>query len=178
MRGHLSCHACPLPCMPTLPCTTPCHTCPPHACSPPCMPPFSHAHPHPLPCMPLSPHMPPCGQNDRHLWKHYFSTTTVADSNKMPNLNKHVQRDYRCSCYTSSGRFRGVHPARAPPWPKIFSISCSFLENLTKSYVGTPPEGRRPLLQGILDLPLPSTVHRTWCIIPAYLDPHWSSTYY
>ena len=30
-------------------------------------------------------------------------------------------------------------------WPKIFSISCKFLENLSKSYVGAPTlEGRRP----------------------------------
>ena len=44
--------------------------------------------------------------------------------------------------------------APPPPRPKIFLISCSFSENLTKSYVGAPPEGQRPLLQGILDPPL------------------------
>ena len=37
-----------------------------------------------------------------------------------------------------SGGFRGAPPACAPLWPKIFLISCSFLENLTKSYVGAP----------------------------------------
>ena len=36
--------------------------------------------------------------------------------------------------------FRGDGPLR----PKIFSISCSFSQNLAKSYVGTPPEGWRP----------------------------------
>ena len=36
----------------------------------------------------------------------------------------------------------------------IFSISCSFSQNLAKSYVGAPLEGWRPLLRGILDLPL------------------------
>ena len=37
---------------------------------------------------------------------------------------------------TGSGRFGGGAPLR----PKIFSISCSFSENLTKSYVGAPPQ--------------------------------------
>ena len=41
-----------------------------------------------------------------------------------------------------------------PPRPKIFSISCSFWENLTKLYVGVPLECQHPLLQGILDPPL------------------------
>ena len=36
-------------------------------------------------------------------------------------------------------------PARAPLRHKIFSISCSFSQNLAKSYVGAPPpEGWRP----------------------------------
>ena len=39
--------------------------------------------------------------------------------------------------------------------PKIFSISYSFQEILTKSYVGAP-RGLDPLLQGILNLPLVS----------------------
>ena len=62
------CHACPLPCMPPLPCTPPCQA-------------------HPLPCTPLplfspctpppSPSIPPW--TDRRSWKHYLSTTTVAD---------------------------------------------------------------------------------------------------
>ena len=45
-----------------------------------------------------------------------------------------------------------------PHLPKIFLISWSFSENLTKSYVGAPLEGRRPLLQGILDPPLVSAL--------------------
>ena len=51
---------------------------------------------------------------------------------------------------------RGVPPASAPPpWPKIFSISCSFSENLAKSYVSAHPwrVGTHPIM-GILDLPL------------------------
>ena len=35
-----------------------------------------------------------------------------------------------------SGGFRGAPPACAPLRPKIFSISCSFSQNLAKSYVG------------------------------------------
>ena len=60
------CHACshhafPLPCPPPA-MHAPCHTCPPcHA------PPAMHTH---LPCTPP-------GQNDRRLWKHYLSATTV-----------------------------------------------------------------------------------------------------
>ena len=38
---------------------------------PPCMPPAMHA----------SCHAHPPGQNDRHLWKHSLSATTVADGN-------------------------------------------------------------------------------------------------
>ena len=49
----------------------------------------------------------------------------------------------------------------APLRPKIFLISCSFSENLTKSYVGAPPGGRRPLLQGILDPPLLTAWNKT-----------------
>ena len=44
---------------------------------------------------------------------------------------------------------------KEPPLrPKIFSISCSFSQNLAKSYVGAtppPPVSWRPLLRGILD---------------------------
>ena len=59
----------------------------------------------------------------------------------------------------ASGRFRGVPPVHAPLQPKIFSISCSFSQNLAKSYVGTPLEGWCPLLWEILHLPLPAVVH-------------------
>ena len=37
---------------------------------------------------------------------------------------------------------------------QIPSISCSFWENLAKSYVGAPPGSWRPLLGEILDPPL------------------------
>ena len=37
-----------------------------------------------------------------------------------------------------SGRFRGEPNPPTPPRPKIFSISCSFSEILTKLYVGVP----------------------------------------
>ena len=42
----------------------------------------------------------------------------------------------------------------APPPVQILSISCSFRENLAKSYVGVPPESWCPLLGEILDPPL------------------------
>ena len=60
----------------------------------------------------------------------------------------------------------GVPPAHPPLRPKIFSISCRFWENVTKSYIGVPLEGQRPLLQGILDLPLLAS-KETW------LKPSW-----
>ena len=41
-----------------------------------------------------------------------------------------------------------------PPGVQILSISCSFWENLAKSYVGASPESWRPLLGEILDPPL------------------------
>ena len=41
-----------------------------------------------------------------------------------------------------------------PPGVQILSISCSFWENLAKSYVGAPLESWRPLLGEILDPPL------------------------
>ena len=76
--GCLSCHACPLPCMP------PAMHAPCHACPLPCMPPAMHTHPSPLSCTPPSPHMPcpthpAClpGQNSWHYacGKHYLSAT-------------------------------------------------------------------------------------------------------
>ena len=42
----------------------------------------------------------------------------------------------------------------APLQPQIFSILCSFLENLAKSYNGAPWGDWYSLLQGILDPPL------------------------
>ena len=77
--GRLSCHACPLPHMP------PCHAWPRYAH------PFA-MHAPLLPCMPpFVTHALPCGQNDRCLWKHYLSATTVADGNYalMPLLHRH-----------------------------------------------------------------------------------------
>ena len=50
--------------------------------------------------------------------------------------------------------FGGGSGRGAPLRSKMFSISCSFRENLAKSYVGTPPDGWHPLLRGILDPPL------------------------
>ena len=44
--------------------------------------------------------------------------------------------------------------ARSPLGVQILSISCSFWENLAKSYVGAPLESWRPLLREILDPPL------------------------
>ena len=44
--------------------------------------------------------------------------------------------------------------ARPPLGVQILSISCSFWENLAKSYVGAPLESWRPLLGEILDPPL------------------------
>ena len=43
---------------------------------------------------------------------------------------------------------------RTPPGAQILSISCSFWENLTKTYVGAPLGSWRPILGEILDLPL------------------------
>ena len=46
--------------------------------------------------------------------------------------------------YIAVADLGGAHPAPPPPpWSKIFSISCSFSENLTKSYVA-PPRGLAP----------------------------------
>ena len=47
----------------------------------------------------------------------------------------------------SKGR-EGRPPAQIP------TISCSFWENMAKSYVSAPPESWRPLLWEILDPPL------------------------
>ena len=50
--------------------------------------------------------------------------------------------------YMISGGFRGAQGAPPPLGTQILSISCSFRENLAKSYVGAPPPGE------ILDPPL------------------------
>ena len=52
-------------------------------------------------------------------------------------------------------------------WRYVFSISCSFLENLGKSYVGPTHEGRRPYLRGILDPPLMCYCDSTYLSIKA-----------
>ena len=87
---HAPYHTCPLAMHAPLPCMTRHHT-PPAMhdplCTPPlpCMPPL-------LPCMPpFVTHALPCGQNDRCLWKHDLSATTVADGNYalMPLLHRH-----------------------------------------------------------------------------------------
>ena len=52
--------------------------------------------------------------------------------------------------------------ARPPLGAQILSISCSFWENLAKSYVGAPPPGSwRPLLGEILDPPLEWVIKRS-----------------
>ena len=60
-----------------------------------------------------------------------------------------LQQDYKYSFCIDSGGSVGGAPLR----PKIFSISCSFLEHLAKSHVGVL-RGLAPLLRGILDPPL------------------------
>ena len=46
-------------------------------------------------------------------------------------------------------------PSAPPPdGPKFSQFHAVFLENLAKSYVGAPPGGLTPILQGILDPPL------------------------
>ena len=47
----------------------------------------------------------------------------------------------------------------APRRVQILSFSCSFWENLAKSYVGAPLESWRPHLGEILDPPLSLLVH-------------------
>ena len=61
----------------------------------------------------------------------------------------------RC-IFNSGGSKGGARGTRALPLgAQILSISCSFSENLAKSYVGAPPLGSwRPLLREILDPPL------------------------
>ena len=62
--------------------------------------------------------------------------------------------------HTSGGSKGGRRGRAPPPGVQILSISCSFWENLTKSYVGAPLGSWRPLLGEILDPPL-HTVPRT-----------------
>ena len=47
-----------------------------------------------------------------------------------------------------SGGSKGGRKGRAPPWAQILSISCSFWENLAKSYVGAPPGELAPPPRG------------------------------
>ena len=54
-----------------------------------------------------------------------------------------------------------------PQEVQILSISCSFWENLAKSYVGAPLESWRPHLGKILDPPLKMVIK----ILMAYY--HW-----
>ena len=56
------------------------------------------------------------------------------------------------------GGSKGEYEGRAHPLAgvQILSILCSFLENLTKSYVVAPTGGWRPHLGEIVDPPLPA----------------------
>ena len=56
--------------------------------------------------------------------------------------------------YTYSGGFRGAPPVRAPPTAQNFLDFMQFFGKFDKIVCWRPPEGRRPLLQGILDPPL------------------------
>ena len=62
-----------------------------------------------------------------------------------------------------SGGFSGGAPGARPLRPKIFSISCSFSQNLVKSYVGAPLEIWRPLLRKILYPPLIPVINSAFC---------------
>ena len=49
----------------------------------------------------------------------------------------------------NSGRSKGGHEGRTSPLgAQILSISCSFWENLAKSYVGAPPRELAPPPRG------------------------------
>ena len=62
--------------------------------------------------------------------------------------------------YPPIGGSKGAaRDASSAPGIQILSISCSFWENLAKSYVGVPLEGWHPNLGEILDLPLPPTIN-------------------
>ena len=60
---------------------------------------------------------------------------------------------------------RGAQGTLAPPGAQILSISCIFLENMAKSYVGAPLGSWRPLLGEILDPPLARTTAQRGRII-------------
>ena len=63
----------------------------------------------------------------------------------------------------------------ARPQVQILLISCSFWENLAKSYVGVPLEGWRPHLRETLDPPLLSVSHSVHggglCMMPLSVWP-------
>ena len=86
------CHPCPLLCI-TLPC---------HACPLPRMPPC-HARPlcHTPPCRAC----PPCEQNDKCLWKHNFSATTIADGKMRMHYGSSIS--FKRLCTMSFGRSFG-----------------------------------------------------------------------
>ena len=70
-----------------------------------------------------------------------------------------------------------------PPGVQILSISCSFWENLAKSYVGAPPLGSwRPLLGEILDPPLNSqgveSTRTIFSLLDHYILPFYCLLFY
>ena len=67
------------------------------------------------------------------------------------------QRSTKLPISITSGWSKGsVDEPPPPPWPKIFSISCSFRKFWQNHMLAPhqPPGGRRPLQRGILDPPL------------------------
>ena len=78
-----------------------------------------------------------CDQNHRnnHV-SHLFGTKTVGG--KMSYVIRQLITNYNTQF--SGGSKGGARDARSPG-AQILSISCSFWENLAKSYVGAPPPG-------------------------------------
>ena len=120
--GHLSCHTFPPPCTPPtthapLPCMfpllhtlpaihTPCHTCPLHHAPPlPYTSPLCHTCPPPPHMAPFTMHAPH-GQNDRCLWNHYLSVTTVADGNDAEISVRQFRLEKLLMAYESQGSTR------------------------------------------------------------------------
>ena len=81
----------------------------------------------------------------QHIWKVPIKVHSIDVTPKTVSVNL----VYPCALADLGG---------VPLMPKIFSSSCNSLENLAKSYVGAPPQGRHP--QGP---PHEESWIRPWC---------------
>ena len=88
---------------------------------------------------------------------HLLMSNRISHTEALTQMLPHLLMSSRISHTEAVADLRGAQGMHAPMGAQILSISCSFWENMAKSYVGAPLWSWYPLLVEILDPPLRST---------------------